>query len=311
MTRRKLLAFLPVSLVIGIVAAAPFSSAARQAQAPATPSASASSVRFVAFGDMGTGDDHQLAVARRMVAYHDEHPYDTVLTVGDNIYPDGDPADLPAKFERPYAELLKRGVNFYASLGNNDVKKGRDAQINYKPFHMGGHAYYSFTKGTAGENQVQFFAIDSTSFDAGQQRWLESSLADSQARWKIAYFHHAIYSSSKRHGSRMKLRAQLEPLFVKYGVAAVFAGHDHTYERTKPLQGVQYFVCGIGGNAPDGSLDRTSSFMAFGNDQDNGFMYVEVTADRLTFQAISAAGRVFDSGMIAARVPALSSMLRE
>jgi 3',5'-cyclic AMP phosphodiesterase CpdA len=311
MGRRKLAALLPVALVIWIISGASFSSAVRQTKESSKAPGSASSVRFVAFGDMGTGDDDQLAVARRMAAYHDEYPYDTVLTVGDNIYPDGNPADLPEKFERPYAELLERGVNFYAVLGNNDVKKGREAQINYKPFHMGGRAYYSFTKGTADRNQVQFFAIDSTNFDAGQQRWLESSLADSKARWRIAYFHHAIYSSAKTHGSRMKLRAQLEPLFVKYGVAAVFSGHDHTYERTKPQQGVQYFVCGIGGTVRSGDLDRSSPFLAFGNDQDNGFMFVEVTVDRLTFQAIDAAGHVIDSGMIGPRVAALSTTQRD
>jgi predicted phosphodiesterase len=278
--------------------------AAPQERQPAT-APGAGAVRFVAFGDMGTGNEDQLVVARRMVAYHDEHPYDTVLTVGDNIYPDGNPTDLAAKFERPYAELLRRGVNFYAVLGNNDVKRGRDAQINYQPFHMGGRGYYSFTKG-AGANQVQFFAIDSTNVDAGQLRWLEASLAESRARWKIAYFHHAIYSSAKTHGSRVKLRAQLEPLFVKYGVAAVFSGHDHTYERTRPQQGVQYFVCGIGGEIRAGDLDRSSPFLAFGSDEDSGFMFVEVTAARLEFQAINVAGQVFDRGSIAPRSAALS-----
>jgi hypothetical protein len=304
MTRSKLVSFAPLALVLGIVAALSSGGAAWQGREPAT--ASGGAVRFVAFGDMGTGDEDQLAVARRMVAHHDDHPYETVLTVGDNIYPDGNPADLPAKFERPYAELLKRGVSFYAVLGNNDVKKGRDAQINYQPFHMGGRAYYSFTKG-AGANQVQFFALDSTNVDAGQLRWLETSLAESRARWKIAYFHHAIYSSAKTHGSRVKLRAQLEPLFVKYGVAAVFSGHDHTYERTKPQQGVHYFVCGIGGDIRAGDLDRNSPFLAFGSDEDSGFMFVEVTAARLEFQAINAAGQVFDRGSIAPRSAALSS----
>ena len=185
------------------------------------------------------------------------------------------------------------------------AKDRRDAQINYQPFpfHMGGQAYYSFTKG-AGANQVQFFAIDSTRFDAAQQRWLDTSLAESKARWKIAFFHHAIYSSAKTHGSRVKLRAQLEPLFVKHGVAAVFSGHDHTYERTTPQQGVQYFVCGIGGTIRSGDLDRSSPFLAFGSDEDSGFMFVELTPDRMDFQAINADGRVFDRGTIAPRVAA-------
>jgi Calcineurin-like phosphoesterase len=307
MARRRLVSFSPVALVLGIVAAASFSSAAQPATEPGKASTSATTVRFVAIGDMGTGDEDQQAVARRMLAHHDEYPYDTVVTLGDNIYPEGHAADLPLKFERPYAELLARGVNFYASLGNHDVKKGRKAQINYKPFHMGGRSYYSFTKGTDDRNRVQFFAIDSTAFDGAQQRWLESALAGSRARWKLAYFHHPIYSSARSHGSAIKLRARLEPLLVRYGVAAAFSGHDHTYERTRPQQGVQYFVCGIGSGVRVGDLDRDSSLMAFGNDNDIGFMFVEVTADRLTFQAINAAGHVFDNGTIQPRLPALTT----
>ena len=267
-------------------------------QAGQQSSRSSNVVRFVAFGDMGTGDSDQRDVARQMAAFHFNHPYDTVLMLGDNIYPDGNPDDFQKKFERPYAELIRRGISFFAALGNHDVKKGREAQINYPLFHMGGRAYYSFTKGNG---LAEFFALDSTSFDAAQLRWLEGALAGSKAQWKIAFFHHPIYSSGKTHGSDTKLRAQIEPLFVKYGVAAVLSGHDHIYERIKPQQGVQYFVCGIGGKLRSGNLDKKSSLTAAGNDEVNGFMSVEVTPERLAFQAIDSSGRVFDSGEIAPR----------
>lgn len=255
-------------------------------------------VRFVAFGDMGTGDSDQQDVAQQMATFHKNHPYDTVLMLGDNIYPDGNPDDFQKKFERPYAELFRLGINFYASLGNHDVRKGREAQMNYPLFHMGGRSYYSFTKGNG---LTEFFALDSTNFDSAQLRWLEGALAGSKAQWKIAFFHHPIYSSGKTHGSDTKLRAQIEPLFVKYGVAAALAGHDHVYERIKPQQGVQYFVCGIGGKLRSGNLDKRSQLTAFGNDEVNGFMFVEADPQRLAFQAVDASGHVFDSGEIAPR----------
>ncbi len=257
------------------------------------------SVRFIAFGDMGTGDKVQYALARRMAAWHDKYRYDTVLLLGDNIYPDGDPAHLPAKFEMPYAELLRRGVRFYASLGNHDVKKGREAQINYPNFNMGGRAWYSFTKG---DELVEFFALDSTNPDVAQMRWLESTLAGSKAPWKLAYFHHPIYSSGKRHGSDMKLRARLEPLFVRHGVAAVFCGHDHIYERTKLQQGVQYFVAGAGcGKLRRGDINRKSPYFAAGNDEVSNFLYGEVMRDSLRFQAVDLAGNILDAGVLMPR----------
>ena len=258
--------------------------------------ASAEPFRFLAFGDMGTGDSNQYALANRMALYHDEHPFDTVLMLGDNIYPDGNPAHLPAKFEKPYAELLRRGVLFYAVLGNHDVRRGREAQINYPLFNMGGHAYRTFTKG---DGLVEFFALDSTDFDAAQQTWLTNALAASPARWKIAYFHHPLYSSARTHGSDTNLRAKLEPLFVRYGVAAVFAGHDHVYERTKPQQGIQHFVAGAAsGKLRRGNLDRKTPFFATGNDETNSFMAVEVTREQMTFAAIDTDGNLLDSGTI-------------
>jgi acid phosphatase len=146
--------------------------------------------------------------------------------LGDNIYPDGNIADLTAKFERHYAELLERGVKFHAVLGNHDLKKGRTAQPAYPHFSMGSCAFYSFSEG---DGLTEFFALDSTDFSIPKNIWLENRLAGSQAKWKIAVVHHPIYSSGKVHGSDQRLRAELEPLLLKYHVDAVFSGHDHTY----------------------------------------------------------------------------------
>ena len=256
---------------------------------------SSSSFRFVALGDMGTGGADQLAIARRMVIYHDEHLYDTIIMLGDNIYEDGSASDFARKFERPYAELLRRGVRFYAALGNHDVRRGRAAQMNYPLFNMAGRAYYTFTKA---DGLIEFFVLDSTQVDDAQLRWLDSVLAASVARWKIAYFHHPIYSSGKRHGSSLERRTLLEPLFVRHKVAAVFSGHDHFYERTRPQQGVQYFVSGAGGKLRRGNINRRTPFFVAGNDEVHSFMYVEVTAERLTFRAVDEAGNILDDGVL-------------
>ncbi len=273
------------------------SSSSAAALSPALPTGQPAPgvFRFVAIGDTGTGGKDQLAVAQRMAAFHDERPYETVILLGDNVYPQGSPAELPRKFERPYAELLRRGVRFHAALGNHDVQRGRAAQINYELFNMGGRAYYSFTKGG---NLVEFFALDSTAMDEAQLRWLDEALGASAARWKIVYCHHPLYSSGKRHGSDMKLRARLEPLLVRHAVAAVFSGHDHFYERTVPRQGVQYFVSGAGGKIRRGNLDRRGPHFAAGNDQVHSFMYVEIAPEQLNFWAVGADGNVLDRGTL-------------
>lgn len=118
--------------------------------------AQAGAVRFVALGDTGTGEKSQLEIANEMTSFYDQRAFDTVLLLGDNIYPDGNPAGLSDKFERPYAELLRRGVRFHAVIGNHDVETGRAAQINYPPFNMDHRPYYSFSEG---EGLVEFFAL--------------------------------------------------------------------------------------------------------------------------------------------------------
>ncbi len=251
---------------------------------------------FVAFGDSGTGTPSQIGLATEIVNWHTSHPFDTVLMLGDNIYPDGSAGLFRERFERPYAELIKRGVRFHAVLGNHDVRSGRQAQLKYPNFNMNGHAYRSFTRAN---DLVEFFALDSTALDQVQLKWLETALSISKASWKIAYLHHPIYSSGTTHGSDIKLRALLEPLFIKYRVSVVLAGHDHTYERTKPQSGVHYFVSGAGGQLRKGDIDRKTPIFAAGNDQVTSFMYFEATADKLSFWALDAAGNALDKGVIA------------
>ncbi len=275
----------------------------------ALPVASTEVFRFLAFGDSGTGDREQYTLAQQMAFHHNQQPFDTVLLLGDNIYPDGNPKHLAAKFERPYAELLRRGVRFHAVFGNHDVAKGRAAQLAYPLFNMNGRAYRSFKQSLNGEALIEFFALDTTAFDEAQQRWLEEALTASPAVWKIVFFHHAIYSSGRTHGSDRKLREKLEPLFVRQRVAVVLSGHDHIYERTLPQQGVQYFVAGAAsGKLRRGNLNRKSPFFAVGNDQVSNFMAFKATREQLGFTALDAAGNPLDSGTIALKTSAPSAV---
>lgn len=289
MKRRSFLALASAAAAKSLVSAAP-----RPFPQPKIESSAA--VRFIAFGDAGTGDERQMALGRAMAAYQRTESFDTALLLGDNIYPNGELSDAPAKFERPYAGLLQNGVKFRAVLGNHDVRQGRAGQQNYQHFNMGGRAYYSFTKELNGEPLVEFFALDSNEFDGTQRQWLENALTASKAPWKVAFFHHPLYSSGESHGSNERLRSALEPVLVKYGVVAAFTGHDHIYERTRPQQDVQHFVSGTGGKIRKGDLDRRSPILAYGNDEVCTFMAMEVTAERFSFKTLDSTGRVVDSG---------------
>lgn len=249
-------------------------------------------VIFAVIGDSGSGDEAQKTVARQMVIQRQKTPFEFVIMLGDNIYEKGEKEKIGTHFEQPYQELLAAGVKFYASLGNHDIIKGTEFQTNYKNFNMGGRRYYNFGKA---DNLLEFFALDSNVMDDKQLGWLDESLKASKARWKIAFCHHSIYSSAKMHPPYTKLRAQLEPLYVKYGVSAVFAGHSHCYERTNPQKGVQYFTEGASGEIKKRTLDRKSPLMAFGEDSVNSFLIVQATEDEMKIEAIAADGKLIDS----------------
>ena len=93
----------------------------------------------------------------------------------------------------------------------------------------------------------------------------------------------------------------LEPLFIQYNVSLVLNGHDHTYERIKLQNGIQYFVEGSSGQLRAGDLRKGSPITAFGNDTVQTFMLFEIDGDNLTFNAITKSGTVIDSGVMTRR----------
>ena len=251
----------------------------------------AQSTRFVVLGDTGTGTKSQYQIGERMEEYRKKVDFQFGIMLGDNIYGSERPQDFANKFEKPYKLTLDAGVKFYAALGNHDDPNQRF----YKPFNMDGQQYYTFTKGP-----IQFFVLDSNYLDRKQLEWLEQQLKTSKLNWKIAYFHHPLYSSGAAHGSEVDLRNLVEPLFVKYGMNVVFAGHEHFYERIKPQKGITYFVNGSSAKLRKGNIGQ-SGMTAKGFDTGFAFMIIEIAGAEMHFQTIEAGGQTIDSGTIKRR----------
>lgn len=84
---------------------------------------------------------------------------------------------------------------------------------------------------------------------------------------------------------------RLIPLFSRYKVQLYLSGHDHNYERTHPVHGTTYLVCGAGAKTrPVGH----SSWTAFSASK-LSFAAFDLYSSRLEIRGIDPDGKIFDS----------------
>lgn len=239
---------------------------------------------FVAMGDSGSGDEAQQAVAAALLKYFTEaHHFGFVLLLGDNLYHD----DYQGEFMTPYKPLLDRGVSFYAALGNHD----RDLEEHFAPFHMQDQDHYTFDKGNAR------FAVLNTNHpnDQMQLQWLMGAFADAGSKWRIAFFHHPLYSSGQHADeSASVIRPAFETALTRSGVNVAFSGHEHLYERVAPQHGIRYFVSGGGGRYLYKVNKSAFDDVAVST---HHFMVVEIAGDELFYEALNPNGTVIDCGV--------------
>ena len=252
-------------------------------------------ITFAVLGDNGSGGRNAMAVARAMATAYQQTPYGLVLLAGDISYYGSIDDRWQDVFVRPYRPLIDAGVRWELAIGNHEIteKRSPDAarEIAAQLRRLGKPGTFY----VAPHGPVDVFVLDSSTPAVTGERataqiaWLDTALAASDARWKVAVLHHPLYSSG-RHGSNDRVREVLERRFVAGGIDAVFAGHDHHYERTHPQQGVTHFVSGGGCK-----LTRvgTSEFTAFSSSILQ-FLLVSVRGDEMEVRCIRSDGEVVD-----------------
>jgi 3',5'-cyclic AMP phosphodiesterase CpdA len=158
--------------------------------------------------------------------------------------------------------------------------------------------YYGFSYGNArflvlDSNMYSFALTDQTSWI---ERQLQAARQDASIRHIFVVMHHPPFSISL-HGGQRDLRERWVPLFEKYGVDAVFSGHDHVYERADK-GGIHYFVTG-GGGAPlyprsprAQKIDKDAVKMF---ERVNHFLRVHVYGDLVEVTAVRVDGTVIET----------------
>ena len=277
----------------------------------------ASSFRFLSFGDSGMGTSGQRSIAQLV----NKEPAALVIHTGDLVYPEGSTEAYEKRYFEYYRPLMKR-LPFFPCPGNHDYYGAR--AVPYVQVHSvprdevvegDSGRYYSFDWGNA-----HFISLDSNEVleaavngDGKMLEWLAKDLAACDKFWRIAFFHHPPYAtgaSFREDPLNTLAREYITPILEKYHVPLVLSGHEHNYQRTKPIRagkvrpddGAVYITTGGGGAMlyPFEPADHVAAGMSV-----HHFVRAELSPLRLNIEAIDDTGTVFDSFIISPK-PLLS-----
>ena len=259
------------------------------------------------------GDSHSVfgAHPQNVAAIVAEKP-DLLLHMGDFVLGQGE--SYLRDFFLVEGPIL-RSAPILPVLGNHDGNGKRFAQL-FLPRQDGkAPLYYSARWGN-----VAVIALDtnqSIAEKSTQWRWLSGTLAafarDPAVTFKIVEMHWGPYDSGSKHGSNLKARACLVPLFERYGVDLVLSGHNHVYERGT-VNRIKYVVTG-GAGAGHGKwgLKRAIVLRSWWTEADNSAYHhclVEIGGTTLHLTAREAeTGRVFDE-FVVEKQPQVTGQLR-
>lgn len=247
-------------------------------------------LRLAIAGDVGEPSLELDRTVATMAREARARPFDAVVLLGDNVYPDGEPSLIEPKLLRPLAPLLHDGTPLVAVLGNHDVCGGHADEV-VRRLGMPDR-WYARQLGP-----LQLIALDSTlPDDPAQRRWLEETLAASTARFRAVALHHPPYSAGW-HGSSRVARRAFVPVFRRHGVDVVLAGHEHDYQRSRPLRGTTYVVTGAATHLRATGRARFTAVSA----SRHHFLDLWVGQDRLVLRAVALDGAVIDCAVLGER----------
>lgn len=271
-------------------------------------------LHFMVFGDWGTGNAQQKAVAEAMAHYAEtsktHNPVQFVISTGDNFYEDGvssvDDPQWETKFEKMY-DKKRLPMPFISVLGNHDWKLEPGAQLAYSGANPGtrwqidGFWFKRSYPKEAERPLVDFFYIDTNIWNYQvrllqdqQLTWLTKALQTSQAQWQIVVGHHPLYSDGDhgRDKELLALRDKLGPLFKRWGVDAYLSGHDHDLQRIEvPGEPTLFLISGAAGKLRPRHTNDWKPFYA----STAGFAALTVSATQLSGKFLDTSGNTLDS----------------
>lgn len=186
-----------------------------------------------------TGDTHQKeSWGTMMEGALARHPEAAFYVIAGDLVNTG-------QYRSDWDEFFHHGRNLFnriplmPSLGNHDVIDGLGPEVFKSLFELPKNGpdtldpeqAYSFTYGN-----VLFINLDCTAEIHVQDAWLEETLKNTKATWKLVSFHFPNYDPEYKADYQV-ITDHWGSLFDTYHVDLVFQGHTHRYLRTRPVRG--------------------------------------------------------------------------
>lgn len=201
------------------------------------------------------GEVAGIAGAEFVAALGDVHHFMGVQSVNDPLWL----TNYELIYKHP--ELM---IPWFPILGNHEYEGNTDAVIAYsevsRRWQMPGR-YYSKTYEVTDSTEVLLLFIDTTPMidkyrvseehpDARKQsvenqlRWIDNTLKNSKAKWKIVMGHHPVYAgTTKDEVERNDLQKRLLPILEKHRVDVSYNGHIHNFQHINTTgSSIDYFV---------------------------------------------------------------------
>lgn len=275
---------------------------------------SAEAFNFLVLGDWGrNGFFNQREVGEQMGRTGETIGSRFVISTGDNFYSSGVTGLADPKWRRSFEDIYTARIlqrPWYVVLGNHDWQGNVQAQIDYSQrsnrWTMPAR-YFTLEAAVDDSTRALFVFLDTTpladpdrdylypasdTWDRGAQlRWLDSTLAVSDAAWKIVVGHHPIFVASAKYVDNPYLISDVLPILERHDVQVYFAGHDHSLQHLKPESTpVHSFVSGAGSLTRAVDPDDPDALFAL---RVPGFMAVSMTARQMFVQAIDEHGHIY------------------
>lgn len=143
-----------------------------------------------------------------------------------------------------------------------------------------------------------FVVLDTNIDPESQDQWLEKTLSESDATWKIAVFHHPAYSSAPRRDN-INIRKHWIPIFDRHHVDLALQGHDHGYLRTFPMHGNKVqetpedgtiYIVSVSGTKMYDQVDREYKEFGMTKVATYQVLDIQISGDRLVYRAFDIDG---------------------